>query len=288
MKRKTIKAIINKKVTDFIDSIKDPILREQLRNNIIVTGGCITSMLLNEEVNDFDIYFRNRETTIMVAKHYTELAKEKFDTLNITVDDSKDDRVSIKVKSRGVVEEKNETEEIHDEEQQQDTKFDKEDKGEKYRVVHLSSNAITLSHGVQLVLRFYGEPDVIHANYDFVHTMCYYSSWDNKLELPAQALEAIITKELIYQGSKYPLCSIIRTRKFIKRGWSINAGQYCKMAFQLNEFDLTDINVLEEQLMGVDAAYFNRMIEQLREQKEKDPNFTFDSSYIATIINKIF
>jgi uncharacterized protein YueI len=284
MKRKTIKAIINKKVADFIGSVNDPILRKQLEDNIIVTGGCITSMLLNEEVNDFDIYFRNRETALMVAKHYIELAKEKFNRFNITIDETKEDRVTIIVKNSGVVEEKNE--EIHDEEQQENKKTD--DTGEKYRVVHISSNAITLSHGIQLVLRFYGEPEEIHANYDFVHTMCYYSSWDNKLELPAQALEAIITKELIYQGSKYPLCSMIRTRKFIKRGWSINAGQYVKMAFQLNELDLTDIDILEEQLMGVDALYFILMISQLRNQKEKDPNFSFDSSYIATIVNKIF
>ena len=61
-------------------------------------------------------------------------------------------------------------------------------------------------------------------------------------------------------GSKYPLCSIIRTRKFIQRGYTINAGQYLKMAMQLNELDLKDVSVLQDQLIGVDSAYFDMVI----------------------------
>ena len=34
---------------------------------------------------------------------------------------------------------------------------------------------------------------------------------------------------------------MIRTRKFLKRGWHINAGQYLKMCFQISELDLSDI-----------------------------------------------
>jgi hypothetical protein len=56
--------------------------------------------------------------------------------------------------------------------------------------------------------------------------------------LRAEALESILTKELRYVGSRYPLCSVIRTRKFLARGWTINAGQYVKMCFQISQLDL--------------------------------------------------
>lgn len=155
-----------------------------------------------------------------------------------------------------------------------------------YRPVFLSSNAITLSGKIQIVVRFYGEPEEIHKNYDFIHCTNYWTSWDNHLELRAEALKAIITKELRYVGSKYPICSIIRTRKFLKRGWNINAGQYLKMCFQVAELDLNDLATLEDQLVGVDSQYFMMLIAAMRSQKEKNIDLTND--YITTIIDKIF
>lgn len=154
----------------------------------------------------------------------------------------------------------------------------------KFRPIFLTSNAITLSDGIQVVTRFYGEPNAIHENYDFAHCTCYWQSWDGKLELRPNALEALLARELRYVGSKYPLCSLIRTRKFIQRGWTINAGQFVKMAMQLNELDLMDMKVLEEQLTGVDAAYFLEIIDALKAKNET----RVDHAYLMQLIDRIF
>jgi hypothetical protein len=157
-----------------------------------------------------------------------------------------------------------------------------------YRPVWLSTNAITLSDKIQIVVRFYGEPEQIHDTYDYVHCTCHWQSWDGELVLPARALTAIINKELYYVGSKYPLCSIIRSRKFIARGWHINAGQFVKMALQLNELNLKDMKVFEDQLVGVDSAYFSSAIYQIQQKQEADPNYPIDNNYLFEIINRIF
>ncbi|MEG1774194.1 MAG: hypothetical protein RR320_05010, partial [Oscillospiraceae bacterium] len=158
----------------------------------------------------------------------------------------------------------------------------------RYRPRYFSTNAISLSDKIQLVIRFYGSVEDIHQNYDFVHCTCSYDYKENKVNLPVRALEAIINKELYYVGSKYPLCSIIRTRKFISRGWTINAGQYLKMALQLNELDLKDFNVFKDQLAGVDSAYFAEAIESIAARKERDPDFQVDNTYLFEVINRIF
>jgi len=163
-----------------------------------------------------------------------------------------------------------------------------EEPKDPYRPVFLSTNAITLADKIQLVVRFYGEPDAIHANYDFVHCTNYYDFGSNQLVLKAEALECLLNKELKYIGSKYPLCSVIRTRKFIKRGFNINAGQYLKMCFQISQLDLSDIDVLESQLVGVDSSYFLQLIDGLRSKMESNPNFKVEDSYLATIIDRIF
>lgn len=137
---------------------------------------------------------------------------------------------------------------------------------------------------MQIVLRFYGDPDTIHENYDFVHCTNYWTSSDNNLVLRQPALEALLSRELRYVGSKYPVCSVIRLRKFIQRGWSVNAGQILKMLMQISDLDLHNPEVLEDQLTGVDSAYFVQLMTKLR---EKDPE-KVNTAYLVEIIDRMF
>jgi hypothetical protein len=57
-----------------------------------------------------------------------------------------------------------------------------------------------------------------------------------------------------------------------------------KVMFQISEFDLKNPDVLEDQLIGVDVAYFDTLIQILRNVPEE--NFT--SQYLNTIIDKVF
>lgn len=313
MKGKTIRAILMRKFKDFSASIEDEAVRALVEKNTIITGGSIASMLLGEPVNDFDLYFTNHATVLAVANYYV----NRFEVKNragikcpIYVDDN-DGRVKVVIKSAGVASEKGATsdyeyfEDSPDEAAQQyigevmgdagdvadayeETEtlaLATEDDGKAaYRPVFMSTNAITLSHKVQIVLRFYGDADEIHKNYDFAHCTNYWTSGDGKLVLRQPALEALLCKELRYVGSQYPLCSIIRLRKFIKRGWTINAGQILKMAMQLSALDLTDPAVLEDQLTGVDSAYFIQLMTKLRENDPEKVN----SAYLVEIIDRMF
>lgn len=307
MKGKMINSVIRRKVNDWLASIDDDEVREVAKKNTIVTGGCIASMLLGETVNDFDIYFRTHDAAAVIAEYYVERFKQNPPTkhknsafhveVGVVVTD---ERVKIMVQPVGIAGEQGaddyqyfeglddtqgyQTGEYVEKVMGEESTKEEQDEKPPYHPVFLSANAITLSNKIQLVFRFFGEPDEIHENYDFVHCTNYWTSWDNKLTLRPEALEALLARELVYVGSKYPLCSIIRTRKFIQRGWNITAGQYLKMVMQLNALDLTDISVLEDQLMGVDTAYF---IEILNKLKEKDAT-KVDQTYLMTIIDRMF
>lgn len=299
MKAKTIRRILEAKVKDWGSTISDPAVAELVSKNTIITGGSISSMLLQERVNDYDVYFKSQHAATEVAKYY--VAQYVATTNPSIIPEVKviDGRVRIVVKSAGIASEGTDDSTYKYFEQLPEDNIEsaeyvdpiemnvetaiEEDKGARYRPVFMSSNAITLSNKIQLIIRFYGSPDEIHENYDFAHCTSWWSSWDNHLELRPAAMEALLARELRYQGSKYPLCSIIRTRKFIKRGFSVNAGQYLKMCMQLNALDLTDVNVLEDQLTGVDVAYFHQVIAYLRDSKKQ-----FDAAYICEIVDKIF
>lgn len=371
MKSKTINTVIKKKMNQWLNSIENKELADQIKKDVVVTGGCLTSMLLNEPVNDFDVYFTTKETTKAVAEYYCEkfndnnqdrtngvkrnlhawvldgedvdtwkrgykrLSEFAYDYKDITYqqcidwqngDQSKnpndyeeenekenvralnlvsgmllntpEDRVKVMVNSSGIAEDSDyiadnaeydineyldalgDADEIDANEMEKNLK-------EKYKPIFLSTNAITLSDKIQIVIRFYGDPNEIHENYDFIHTTNYWTYRDGVC-LNQRALEAILNKELLYVGSKYPIASMIRTRKFIKRGWQINAGQYVKIAWQINELDLTDIYVLEDQLVGVDSVYFLQFIHNMKQKMLHDKDFQLIQSYVTTVIDRIF
>lgn len=290
MKAKTIKAVLAKKFDAFADSIEDTAVRDMVRKNTIATGGCIASMLLGEPVNDYDFYFANKATAVAVGKYYVEkFVKATGHPMKI---DDDGDRVRI-VTSAGhrgetacdvvTMGDPGEIEDAYEELNEAALAAESEGPA-TYRPVFMSTNAITLSDKVQLVLRFYGDADTIHENYDFVHCTNYWTSWDKALVLRQPALEALLSRELRYVGSKYPVCSVIRLRKFIKRGWVINAGQILKMMMQISELDLTNPAILEDQLTGVDSAYFIQLMTTLR---DKDPE-KVNAAYLVEIIDRLF
>jgi hypothetical protein len=153
----------------------------------------------------------------------------------------------------------------------------------KYQVAFLSQNAISLTDDIQIVLRFSGDVEKIHSTFDFIHATNYFT-FAGGLTTNIEALQSIITKTLRYQGSLYPLTSVIRMKKFIQRGWTVNAGEILKMLFQVSELDLKDILVLEEQLIGVDVAYFAKLIEVLKDYKRDQ----ITNSMLATLIDEVF
>jgi hypothetical protein len=322
-KAKTIRSVISRKVAAWLATIDDESLSKDLADGVVVTGGCIASMLLGERVSDFDVYLRTSDLARRVAKHYVARFKpKKHKGIEVKLWVQCDgDRVKVVAKSAGVASEDGadadyryfesqpdeaagayvgevmagvttDPEEIDDlamqlEDGTKEAASEEANKKPEYRPIFISSNAITLSDRVQIVLRFTGDPDSIHANYDFVHCTNHWASWGKpQLTLRKEALEALLARELRYVGSLYPLCSIIRTRKFLKRGWTINAGQYLKMAMQVADLDLTDPKILEDQLTGVDVAYFAQLLATVA--KRDDTGTKITTAYIVEIVDRIF
>lgn len=110
MKIKTINAVICKKFDELLKSITDSEVRIAMKKGTIITGGCIASMLLRETVNDFDLYFKDKQTAFKIASYFV----DKFNVLNPSlsakvqiVDELgkeavSGDRVRVFIKSAGV------------------------------------------------------------------------------------------------------------------------------------------------------------------------------------------
>lgn len=302
MQTKTIKKNIQNKIEDWVNSIDNKQLRDEVLDNCLVSGGCITSMFLNENVNDYDVYISNVHTLRKIAEYYCNPFKNTItvysgDKKNEYLSDIDEDYKKANIDSSSGIGYKFSFLRNLKEDQvkiyfESKSSFFRPDNSEidvskKYFPVHFSANSISLEGNIQIVLRFTGDNIKIHESFDFIHATNYWTKKEG-LVTNKEALESIITKRLKYQGSLYPLTSIVRVRKFLKRNWNIGAGELLKIMFQISELDLKNPDVLEEQLTGVDVAYFSQLVDALILHSEKNVDFTLTSQYLNVLIDRMF
>ena len=286
-KRATIVKVLSRKVTDWLDTLPEDI-RNEIKNEVLVTGGAITSMLLGEKVNDYDIYLKTQAAAKVLAQYYVDLYCTEGQVAPIVK--TTEDRVLLYVKSAGVLGTTEEDyryfeqhpDDVGDQYLEALFKGAKTDIKGSYQPKYLSNNAITLSDRIQIIIRFYGTPEEIHENFDFVHATNVFDYKTKKLYLNPAALEATLARNLVYVGSLYPIASIFRIRKFIERGWRIHVGQLLKIIFQINKLNLSEFNVLQDQLIGVDAAYMSQLLARLDERQ------AVDLGYVSKLLDEIY
>jgi hypothetical protein len=317
MRSATIKMVLRNKIKSWLSSIDDPELRAVMKESVIITGGAINSLMFGDKPNDYDIYFKTKEAALAIAWYYVNLfnINNKLKSINNysaivkeeiieNIKGESEERILIFMQSAGVASETQETynyfensaehatetffnsmnrEPLENVEELETELHDK--KKLPYRPVFLTDNAITLANKVQIIIRFYGSPEEIHKNFDFVHAMGIYDYEHDSLEITKETYEAVLSKSLIYKGSLYPIASLFRIRKFLNRGWRITAGQMLKIAAQISEIDMNNPKILKEQLIGVDFAYMHQLIQLLQ---NKEPGTKVDSIYIAKLIDQVF
>ena len=179
MQIKTIEKNITNKVEEWLLTITNEWLRKKIKDNTIVTGGCIASMLLNEKVNDYDIYIKDVDVLLELVKYYTKdydkiiildgrykqnLLKEvgitdesiNYEESNfaygIAIKNLKEDQIKL------FFTDKNGGIKVND---------DKPKEELNYTPLFFSPNAISLSNNLQIVIRFHGNTEEIHKNFDF-------------------------------------------------------------------------------------------------------------------------
>lgn len=290
MNRRLIEQKITIKLEEWIETLPSE-LRKTTKDNILVSGGCIASMFLNEKIRDYDVYIQDMEVLYRLVNYYVKPFVNDIKVL----DDRNKKEISL-IDDKGIYGISLKT--LHndqiklffeDKDGGLEVNQDIEKENLNFTPLFFSANAITLSNDLQLIIRFNGNAEAIHKNFDYIHATNYFTFKDGLVTNNA-ALESLLSKRLIYQGSLYPITSIVRMRKFITRGWTITAGDIMKILFQVSQLDLTNIDVLEEQLVGVDVMYFNDLINKLREKNLELTSESFNKliDYVFTNAKNIY
>ena len=269
MSRREVKRALSHKMIDWLNSIEDASLRRAVSKGLYVSGGAISSVMMGEKINDYDVYLSGKATARRLIEYYAKTAGYERVTMENLVISSKVTSVeivalnSIEIRHKPII------------------TIDTDD-SKDYQLKTITANAISLTGKIQIITKFTGKPAEVHKYFDFVHAMCYFNFDKNFLEMPPLAMESMLSKKLIYNGSKYPLASVFRLRKFLGRGWEISAGQIVKIVMNLQQFDLLQAAVFKDQLAGVDYMYMAELWQAL------SYNENVDFAYVSEMIDKLF
>lgn len=103
---------------------------------------------------------------------------------------------------------------------------------DKYKTNLITENSINLSDKVQLVIKFYGSPTEVIEKFDWAHIKSYFM-YSKKIVLADDLYRLIVEKELVYTGSEYPLSSLMRLKKYIKKGWNVSNSVILNIALDV-------------------------------------------------------
>lgn len=156
-----VKKDLKEKLVDFTLTINK--LHNNFTRSFFVTGGCIGSLLRDEEPKDYDIYF--------FAKFKADAVKELY-----TNDKSYMDQVAVA------------------EETYRDVQVGQ---------MVITENATTLKNGLQLITKHYGEPDEIRKTFDFVHCLPYYDTRDDMLYISREQYDLNRKKKLKINNNNF-------------------------------------------------------------------------------------
>lgn len=224
---KLLAGVIDKFIKDMPREIQDIFMLKSY-----ITGGCIPSMAMGEFVNDYDVYFMDKQSVDKIKEYFGKIEVEQHDGQS----------------------------------------------KHSFKINLITDNAINLDNKLQLITKYYGKDHEIIGKFDWAHIKSCYS-YPDTINLCDDFYRYIVEKELVYTGSDYPLSSLLRTRKFIKKGWHVSTKTMTHIALDVAmKFryvpDRYKRRLFTEDLFEDEEAFqkYQEAIEPLREIWEDEPD----------------
>lgn len=138
---------------------------------------------------------------------------------------------------------------------------------------------------VQYICKVVGSETEILKNFDFTVNECAYNPKVKDFVMNEDYfLYDLCSKRLRYNiNGKYPVASLWRVNKYIKKGFSLPAIESIKLALRINNLHITTYKDLKEQLEGIDTLFLKDLTDKFLENPDKE--FQFNEA--LELMNKV-
>jgi hypothetical protein len=122
---------------------------------------------------------------------------------------------------------------------------------------------------IQLIRVLTGTPEDVIRSFDF--TICQGAfSEETGFVLGSSFLHHLAQRRLVFNlAAEYPICSLYRARKFIRRGYHFSGIEAIKLGLKIQNLKLSTLGELKKQLMGIDTLFLKDLTDSLKGQEEK-------------------
>lgn len=193
----------------------------------MLVGGAITSILTKKDINDFDIYFKDRDSFMMSLLDIRGLKDD------LPVDEYPND-VEIN--------------------------FQYLDQYEFHYVCH-TEKSITFNPKYsetlfQLIYQnFYKDVNEVFNDFDFTINMVGYDFELDEVVVHPEAMLHLSQRILVTNsGTKYPLISILRTNKYQERGYTISKKEMVKLLLAVSKLEFNSYEDVGKHIGGLYGA----------------------------------
>lgn len=236
---KKIENILKKKkqmLLEFLE-LADKQIYKAINNKVYFAGGCIPSLLENTYVSDYDIFFNTKKD----LDKFVETVKDPIHHAALF-----------------------------------DAAYD-----HNIKLIE-SDNAITLAFSnkegkqtdaFQIIIKNHIDLNSLNINFDFDHLCGFFYFDQDILHVPDKIYRLVHTKELVYTRSKYPISTLLRVRKYIKKGWTIDINNMLKILLDCHVELLKGNKIIKqdrETIVEYIESYFNHDDDMYDNEKSED------------------
>lgn len=138
----------------------------------------------------------------------------------------------------------------------------------------------------QLICASFGQPEEVIKRFDYTMCMGAYDPRKRDFILDPLFLKHCSQRRLIFNvNSEFPICSLWRAVKFIKRGWKLPGTEAIKLSLKINNIQLTNLSVLKRQLMGIDTIFLKELTDDLAAKGETKYDFLEAIDMISAFVD---
>ena len=154
---------------------------------------------------------------------------------------------------------------------------------ENFKVAFTSPNAISYKKDkicIQLIVM----PELIGlgcdgllAGFDFTVCMGAFSMKEDRFYHDEDFLIDLSEKRLIFNiKAKYPIASMYRVLKYIKKGYKISGLEIVKISLSIHNLKMETYRDLRQQLMGIDTLFLKELTDNLLSPDKENLEYDFD------------
>jgi uncharacterized protein YggL (DUF469 family) len=204
-------------------------------NKMIVAGGAITSIFSGVGIRDYDLYFTDNSKREEVEKWFDEHMTKQAETNNAL--------------------------------SYYWFNPDKKNEREQGSPDNLNFQLITIPSTE-------GGTKNIFERFDYTICMGAYRFEDETFVLHDDFLQHLAQRKLVFNPKTlYPINSLIRSKKYMNRGFNMSNVETLKIALTIHALDLSTKSNLKEQLEGIDTLFLKELSDYLANNGESEYNF---------------